>query len=163
MEKQLTARRYEGNADWSFEPNQASLRPSASKHRTKSSRSLRIPTHSGQRSSEISTTMKALTEDKEQEPDELQIIQDINQSMDNKNMTTNEKMEFMLVRMKESLTDQWRRATQSGNDPYVTVSLKPDDPPDPDDEEPMPPMYFSTLPILGGGSDVEFHPEYDAT
>eukprot|EP01084_Bolivina_argentea_P243554 408273_1 len=138
MEKQLTARRYQGNADWS---NRASLKVSASKHRTKSSRSLRIPAHS-QRSSENSTTLNALTEGKAQEPNELQIIQSINQSMEDQPMTTNEKLEDMMAQLKASLTDQWRRATQSGNDPYVTVSLKPVA----DDEEPM---YFSTLPILG--------------
>eukprot|EP01083_Nonionella_stella_P226743 804987_1 len=98
MEKQLTQRRYQGNEDWSHQPGQRSLRVSKS-HRTQSTRSLRIPAHSAGRSSDISSTLKALTEDKEQSPNALQEPQ----APEDQPMSKSEKVDFMLLRLKASL------------------------------------------------------------
>ena len=131
-------RRFDGNREaWSLNPR------SSLKSRTKSTRA---------------KTLRKLN----LKPVDSNASDSVDRTNNNNNIDNNEGMTERIntayqrfkVQSKAFITDQWRRATQSGNDPFVVVTLKPTH-----EEEAA--DGFATLPILGGGSCVSFDAQYD--
>ena len=132
---ELTKRRYAGNADaWKLDAPSPKVSIRTTSTRSTTLRGLDLNSYSSNkslRSQALNQDALGIIEDKGSKSNGKTNEMDGSDDKDTDKIeiTTKEKLDKLYVKTKQQLkalvTDQWRRATQSGNDPYVKISLKP--------------------------------------
>ncbi len=136
MADALTNRRFDGNTDnWSLKMSTSSTTRTVATHslRGTNANTLQNTTNSLQLSRPLnkykSYDLSSMHEEKDVSPSPTASNESGTYTPAPTSKTKCDQLKDIYqqikIKMKDTITDQWRRATQSGNDPYVKVSLKP--------------------------------------